>query len=151
MHFAICNQAHVVLGRSISTSSAAPSSNVNSVSSILHDAARITDWNKDLALCKSSPACSSYAGRIGWEALNHACSQQCPHLDVAEALIKAYPAALLQEKEKGWLTLHYACCLKAPKAVVRVLLHMHPELGKTDDVAKGDHLGRTPLFYSRPL
>jgi ankyrin repeat protein len=64
-----------------------------------------------------------------------------------EALIKAYPDALMTEEEKGWLPLHYACRFKAPKAVVSLLLHMHPEKGKIG-VTKKDNLGRTPLYYA---
>lgn len=114
---------------------------------MIHDAARITDWNEVLDLCGRYPRAASYAGRDGWTALHHACNRRCPRPDVVEALIRAYPEALLQEEEKSWLPLHYACRFKAPKAVVRLLLHMYPESGRIA-VETRDRLGRRPLYYA---
>ena len=136
----------VTLGRSASTASG-PKTDGKGVSSIIHDAARITDWNNVLELCESNPEAASYAGRDGWTALHHACNRRCPRPDVVEALIRAYPAALLQEEEKSWLPLHYACRFKAPKEVVRLLLHMYPESGRIA-VSTRDRQGRRPLYYA---
>jgi len=117
------------------------------VASTIHDAARITDWDKVLKLCGTLPEHAKYSGRDGWTALHHACNRRCPLPEVAEALIRAYPGALLKEEEKGWLPLHYACRFKAPKDVVRLLLQLYPDKGRTS-VSKRDRLGRTPLFYA---
>jgi ankyrin repeat protein len=138
-----------IVGRCVTTvsGSIATSSDLYAVASVIHDAARITDWNRVLSLCQSNPEFASYAGRDGWTALHHACNRRCPRPEVAEALINAYPAALLQEEEKGWLPLHYACRFKAPKSVVNLLLYLFPESGKAA-VAKVDRLGRTPLYYA---
>ena len=119
------------------------------VSSVIHDAARITNWDQVLELCRTHPEAARYTGRDGWTALHHACNRRCPFPHVVEALIAAHPGALLkQDKDKwGWLPLHYACRFKAPTEVVRLLLHLNPERGlKT--VAKRDRMGRTPLFYA---
>lgn len=117
------------------------------LSSAIHDAARITNWDKVLELCAEHPEYARYIGRDGWTALHHACNRRCPHANVVEALIKAFPSALLKQVDKGWLPLHYACRFKAPKEVVRLLLHMYPDKGlKT--VSKVDRLGRTPLYYA---
>jgi ankyrin repeat protein len=134
------------LGRSVSAVSG-PKTDINGVSSIIHDAARITDWHKVLELCESHPEAAAYAGRDGWTALHHACNRRCPRPDVVEALIRAYPAALLQEEEKSWLPLHYACRFKAPKEVVRLLLHMYPDSGRIA-VETRDRQGRRPLYYA---
>lgn len=117
------------------------------VSSTIHDAARITDWDKVLDLCGTNPEFAKYSGRDGWTALHHACNRRCPLPEVAEALIRAYPGALLKEEDKGWLPLHYACRFKAPKDVVRLLLQLYPDKGRAS-VSKRDRLGRTPLFYA---
>jgi ankyrin repeat protein len=136
---------HASLNRNISLGG--PKIDSNGISSVIHDAARITDWNQVLELCKTCPQNAQYAGRDGWTALHHACNRRCPYPDVVEALIHAYPGALLQEDEKSWLPLHYACRFKAPKEVVRLLLHMHPESGKIA-VSARDRQGRTPLYYA---
>jgi ankyrin repeat protein len=133
--------------RSVSSPSGGPKTDSKGVSSVIHDAARITDWSTVLELCESRPEAASYAGRDGWTALHHACNRRCPRADVVEALIRAYPAALLQEEEKSWLPLHYACRFKAPTDVVRLLLHMYPESGRIAVEAR-DKQGRTPLYYA---
>lgn len=115
--------------------------------SAIHDAARITDWEKVLHLCETHPEYAQYAGADGWTALHHTCNRRCPQPRVAQALIEAYPDALLEEEEKGWLPLHYACRFKAPKEVVHLLLSMFPDKGKTS-VSRKDRLGRTPLYYA---
>jgi hypothetical protein len=61
------------------------------LSSVIHDAARITDWDQVLKLCKTEPRFAQYAGRDGWTALHHACNRRIPHAHVAEALIHAFP------------------------------------------------------------
>lgn len=137
----------ILLRRTLSTASGSPKTDSKGVSSVIHDAARITDWNKVLELCDSHPDAAAYAGRDGWTALHHACNRRCPRADVVEALIRAYPAALLQEEEKSWLPLHYACRFKAPKEVVRLLLHMFPESGRIA-VETRDRQGRRPLYYA---
>ena len=124
-----------------------PSVDAHGVSSVIHDAARITDWNKVLHLCQSMPEAAAYKGRDGWTALHHACNRRCPRPDVVQALIQAYPEALLQEEEKSWLPLHYACRFKAPKEVVRLLLHMVPESGRVS-IRTRDSKGRRPLYYA---
>lgn len=116
-------------------------------SSLIHDAARITDWDKVLELCNTHPDFAKYTGGDGWTALHHACNRRCPRPEVVEALIEAYPDALSTEEEKGWLPLHYACRFKAPKEVVHLLLHSYPEKGKAA-VAKKDRQGRPPLYYA---
>ena len=116
-------------------------------SSIIHDAARITDWDEVLQLCRTHPEYAKYTGADGWTALHHACNRRCPRHEVVEALIEAYPDALATEEEKGWLPLHYACRFKAPKEVVHLLLHLYPTMGQAA-VAKKDRQGRTPLYYA---
>ena len=131
--------------------SASPSLNnsqdENAVSSVIHDAARITNWRSVLQLCRSNPEAAQYAGPDGWTALHHACNRRCPQADVAEALIRAYPDALLEIEEKGMTPLHYACRFKAPKEVVRLLLHLYPARGRAA-VSARDKKGRTPLYYA---
>lgn len=116
-------------------------------SSLIHDAARITDWDQVLRLCHTSPEFAKYTGADGWTALHHACNRRCPRPEVVEALIEAYPNALSTEEEKGWLPLHYACRFKAPKEVVHLLLHLYPDMGQAA-VAKKDRQGRPPLYYA---
>jgi len=113
----------------------------------IHDAARVTDWPRVLRLCETHPDAARYKGRDGSTALHHACNRRCPDPDVADGLIRAYPDALLDEEEKGWTPLHYACRFKAPKDVVRLLLHLFPDKG-CQAVFKRDRLGRTPLYYA---
>lgn len=124
-----------------------PKTDSKGISSVIHDAARITDWDKVMELCATHPNAAAYSGKDGWTALHHACNRRCPRADVVEALIRANPAALLQEEEKFWLPLHYACRFKAPKNVVRLLLHLYPESGKIAVEAR-DKQGRTPLYYA---
>jgi ankyrin repeat protein len=119
----------------------------STVSSVIHDAARITNWKTVKLLCGADPEAASYVGRDRWTALHHACNRRCPYPDVVEALIGAYPDALLQEEDKGWLPLHYACRFKAAKDVVRLLLRMDPIKGRTA-VTRLDRQGRTPLYYA---
>ena len=117
------------------------------ISSAVHDAARITNWATVKQLCETMPEAACYVGRDRWTALHHACNRRCPYPDVVEALIRAYPDALISEEDKGWLPLHYACRFKAPKDVVRLLLQMDPEKGRTA-VTRLDRQGRTPLYYA---
>ncbi|KAL3944375.1 MAG: hypothetical protein SGBAC_001539 [Bacillariaceae sp.] len=119
----------------------------SNVSSAIHDAARITNWATVKELCESDPEAASYIGRDRWTALHHACNRRCPYPDVVEALITAYPDAVLQDEDKGWLPLHYACRFKAPKDVVRLLIHMYADKGKLA-VNRLDRQGRTPLYYA---
>ena len=116
-------------------------------SSLIHDAARITDWDRALELCHTNPDYAKYTGGDGWTALHHACNRRCPRPEVVEALIQAYPDALSTEEEKGWLPLHFACRFKAPKEVVHLLLHSYPDKGQAA-VAKKDRQGRPPLYYA---
>jgi ankyrin repeat protein len=117
------------------------------VSSAIHDAARITDWETVKDFCEQDPEAAKFVGRDRWTALHHACNRRCPKADVVEALIRANPDALLLEAEKGWYPLHYACRFKAPKEVVRLLVHLFPGKGKKA-VQKQESLGRTPLYYA---
>jgi ankyrin repeat protein len=120
---------------------------IDGVSSVVHDAARITNWQYVKTLCEQNPIAASYVGRDGWTALHHACNRRCPYADVVEALIRAYPDALLKEEDKGWTPLHYASRFKADKDVVRLLLHQFPDLGHKA-VSLIDRQGRTPLYYA---
>mmetsp|Transcript_1745 Transcript_1745/g.2886 ORF Transcript_1745/g.2886 Transcript_1745/m.2886 type:complete len:947 (-) Transcript_1745:51-2891(-) len=131
----------------VSSTSPSREDDVGGVSSVIHDAARITNWQTVVELCQSQPEAAAYIGRDGWTALHHACNRRCPYPNVVEALIKAYPDALLVEEEKGWLPLHYACRFKAPKDVVRLLLHLYPEKGRFG-VSRPDRKGRSPLYYA---
>lgn len=119
----------------------------NAISSIIHDEARIEQWDRVLHLCKTQPQHAQYAGPDGWTALHHACSRRCDRVDLVEALLRAYPSALLDLNEKGMTPLHYACRFKAPREVVRLLLYLFPALGKLA-VSKRDALGRTPFWYA---
>lgn len=119
----------------------------SAISSEIHDAARILNWQTVADLCQKIPEAAGYIGTDGWTALHHACNRRCPYPKVVESLIKAYPDALLIAEEKGWLPLHYACRFKAPKDVVKLLLHMHPEKGKVG-VSRPDRKGRSPLYYA---
>jgi ankyrin repeat protein len=120
---------------------------VSGFSSVIHDAARITDWNRVLTACQREPQDAAYTGRDGWTALHHACNRRCPYPDVVEALIRAYPEALLKEVDNGWLPLHYACRFKAPRDVIRLLLSCCDEKSRVS-VSKRDRQGRTPLYYA---
>ena len=119
----------------------------NAISSIIHDEARIEQWDTVLQLCKTHPQHVQYAGPDGWTALHHACSRRCNRVDLVEALLRAYPSALLDLNEKGMTPLHYACRFKAPRDVIRLLLNLFPALGKLA-VSKRDALGRTPFWYA---
>jgi len=119
----------------------------NIVSSDIHDAARIGNWETVATLCQEKPEAAAYIGADGWTALHHVCNRRCPHPKVVESLIRAYPDALLIAEEKVWLPLHYACRFKAPKDVVALLLHMHPEKGR-EAVSRPDRRGRSPLYYA---
>jgi len=119
----------------------------DTVSSIIHDEARIMTWDKVLLLCKSHPQHAKYANDGGWTALHHACNRRCDRADVVKALVEAYPGALLDLEDQGKTPLHYACRFKAPKDSVRVLLHQDPSLGHRA-VSKRDRKGRTPLWYA---
>lgn len=131
---------------SSSSSSSFPSSEPV-FSSVIHDAARITNWTTVKSQCETNPEAARFVGRDRWTALHHACNRRCPYAGVVEALITAYPEALLVEEDKGWLPLHYACRFKAKKDVVRLLLHLYPEKGKMA-VSRVDRRGRTPLYYA---
>lgn len=117
------------------------------VTSLIHDAARITNWKSVLMLCKTHPQSARYCGPDGWTALHHACNRRCPEAPCVEALIRAYPDALLEVEEKNMTPLHYACRFKAPKEVVRLLLHLYPQRGRAA-VSMRDRRGRTPLYYA---
>jgi hypothetical protein len=128
-------------------SSSTSSSGVKGISSVIHDAARITDWQTVVELCQQQPKNAAFTGRDGWTALHHACNRRCPYPNVVESLIRAYPDALLMTEEKGWLPLHYACRFKAPKEVVRLLLQIYPGKGRVG-VSRPDRKGRSPLYYA---
>jgi len=115
--------------------------------SVIHDAARLTNWDTVLELCNTQPQYAHYAGPDGWTALHHACNRRCPRPDVVEALIRAYPDAMLDLEEKGMTPLHYACRFKAPREAVRLLLELYPRQGRAA-VSRRDKKGRTPLFYA---
>lgn len=134
-------------GPRVSSTSPSREEDVSGISSVIHDAARITNWQTVVDLCETHPEAAAYMGRDGWTALHHACNRRCPFPNVVEALIKAYPDALLVEEFQGWLPLHYACRFKAPKEVVRLLTQMDPEKGRIG-VSRLDRKGRSPLYYA---
>lgn len=131
----------------VSSTSPSREEDFSGISSVIHDAARITNWQTVVDLCECQPESAAYIGRDGWTALHHACNRRCPYPNVVDALIKAYPDALLVEEEKGWLPLHYACRFKAPTEVVRLLLNVYPEKGRLG-VSRPDRKGRSPLYYA---
>jgi ankyrin repeat protein len=138
---------HATFSRTLSSPTGPYRKDNYGVSSVIHDAARLTDWDMVLELCETHPQAAAYSGHDGWTALHQACNKRCPRVDVIKALINAYPAALLQEEVKSWLPLHLACRFKAPKAVVRLLLHMYPESGRIA-VQTTDKQKRRPLYYA---
>ena len=117
------------------------------VTSIIHDAARITNWTRVHSLSLSHPASARYSGPDRWTALHHCCSRRCPHAYVVEALFRVYPDALLCLDEKQWTPLHHAARFKAPRDVVQLLLKDHPDMGRTA-ASKRCSKGRSPLFYA---
>jgi len=131
----------------MTTSSSGDSCDNDLISSVIHDAARITDWETVAELCKKKPKNAEFIGRDGWTALHHACNRRCPYPNAVESLIRSFPDALLITEEKGWLPLHYACRFKAPKEVVRLLLQIYPEKGRIG-VSRPDRKGRSPLYYA---
>ena len=135
--------------RSASVPSAAEATmnDPRAVTSVIHDAARITQWTRVHSLALSHPASARYSGPDRWTALHHCCSRRCPHAYVVEALFRAYPAALLCLDEKQWTPLHHAARFKAPRDVVQLLLRDHPDMGRTA-AARRCSKGRSPLFYA---
>eukprot|EP00538_Stauroneis_constricta_P004391 CAMPEP_0119569778 /NCGR_PEP_ID=MMETSP1352-20130426/42614_1 /TAXON_ID=265584 /ORGANISM="Stauroneis constricta, Strain CCMP1120" /LENGTH=825 /DNA_ID=CAMNT_0007619389 /DNA_START=70 /DNA_END=2547 /DNA_ORIENTATION=- len=129
------------------SSHAVPSPNSSDATSAIHNAARITSWDKVMELCRNRPQDAKYAGPDGWTALHHACNRRCPRLDVMEALIDAYPDALLEEEKHGRTPLHFATRFKCPVDVVRLLIHLFPDKGRLA-VSKQDLEGRTPLYFA---
>jgi ankyrin repeat protein len=119
----------------------------DSISGIIHDYARVFNWEIVLQLCNTHPQFVKYAGPDGWTALHHACSRRCENIEVINALLKAYPQALVEICDKGMTPLHYACRFKAPHDAIRFLLNEYPTLGKLA-VKKRDAWGRTPLWYA---
>mmetsp|Transcript_5812 Transcript_5812/g.12646 ORF Transcript_5812/g.12646 Transcript_5812/m.12646 type:complete len:851 (-) Transcript_5812:90-2642(-) len=132
---------------SSSLPSSSSSSDPNAVTSLIHEAARITNWDRVHSLSLSHPASARYVGPDRWTALHHACSRRCPHPYVVEALFRAHPAALLCLDEKQWTPLTHAARFKAPRDVVRLLLHDHPDMGRVA-ASKRCSRGRSPLFYA---
>ena len=124
-----------------------PSDDTNTLSSAIHDAARITNWVLVAELSKSDPRAAAYAGPNYWTALHHACSRRCPHADVVESLLNAYPQALVETDDRGWTPLHQACRFKAPRDVVRLLLRAYPELGKRAACMRNGE-GRSALWLA---
>lgn len=118
------------------------------ISSAMHDAARLTNWDRVIEICQENPTAASYIGPGGYTALHHVCSRRCPKPDVFEAVIKACPEALLiEETTKGWTPLHLACRFKCKPEAVRKLLTLFPNKGK-HTVSKPDRQRRTPLYYA---
>jgi ankyrin repeat protein len=124
-----------------------PALDDDSIAGIIHDYARVYNWEIVLQLCNTHPQFVKYAGPDGWTALHHACSRRCAHIEVMDALLKAYPQALVEISDKGMTPLHYACRFKAPHDTIRFLLYEYPTLGKLA-VTKRDAWGRTPLWYA---
>jgi hypothetical protein len=120
----------------------------DNVTSIIHDAARVTDWISVNNLAQSHPESAAYKCPDGLTPIHHACSRRCPYPSVFHNLIQAYPNALTQIDEKGFTPLHYACRFKAPKEGVRLLLHLYKEKGCYAARLRCREKGRTPLFYA---
>jgi hypothetical protein len=59
----------------------------NGVSSVIHDAARITSWSTVKEVCQKDPEAARFIGRDRRTALHYACNRRCPYADVVEALI----------------------------------------------------------------
>ena len=117
--------------------------------SIIHDAARITDWRKVQSLATNHPHHASYKCDHGLTSLHHACTRRCPHPAVFQALISAYPHALVEKDDgKGWTPLHHACRFKCPTECVRLLLHSYPKYGRYACQVRDKDKGRTPLYYA---
>lgn len=128
--------------------SVAPRRYTAGISSAMHDAARLTNWDRVIEICEENPTAASYIGPGGYTALHHACSRRCPKPEVFEAVIKACPEALLiEETTKGWTPLHLACRFKCKPEAVRKLLTLFPAKGK-HTVSKPDRQRRTPLYYA---
>ena len=121
--------------------------NQHRVSSAMHDAARLKDWQRVVEICRQDPEAASYIGPGSMTALHHICDKRCPDEEVAEAVIRACPEALTAESSKGWTPLHYAGRFKCQKGVFKALLTIDPDKGKVT-VSKPDRLRRTPLFYA---
>ena len=120
----------------------------NNITSIIHDAARVTDWKSVNELAQTHPASAAYKCPDGLTPIHHACSRRCPNPYVFHNLIKANPNALTEIDDKGWTPLHYACRFKAPKEGVRLLLHLYKEKGCYAARLRCKEKGRTPLFYA---
>ena len=131
----------------IAASISGGSSDPRAATSVLHDAARITSWDRVHSLALSQPASARYTAPDGWTPLHHTCSRRCPHAYVVEALFRAYPGALVCPDDRGFTPLHHAARFKAPRDVVRLLLRDRPEMGKVA-AAKRCSRGRSPLFYA---
>lgn len=149
------------VGHSSSTSNLIPTNNYentnlnvnhdddkNKITSIIHDAARVTDWTSVNMLAQSHPASAAYKCPDGLTPIHHACSRRCPNPSVFFNLIKANPHALTEIDEKGWTPLHYACRFKAPKEGVRLLLHLYKDKGCYAARLRCREKGRTPLYYA---
>lgn len=117
------------------------------VSSAMHDAARLKDWQKVLDISRRDPDSASYIGPGSMTALHHICDKRCPLEEVAAAVIRACPEALTAESSNGWTPLHYAGRFKCVEGVVKALLTIYPHKGK-ETVSKPDRSRRTPLFYA---
>mmetsp|Transcript_11366 Transcript_11366/g.27234 ORF Transcript_11366/g.27234 Transcript_11366/m.27234 type:complete len:518 (-) Transcript_11366:461-2014(-) len=118
------------------------------ISTEIHDAARLGNWEKVQELLRSRPEAAAYVGENGWTALHHACNRRCNNIEMMRALIDAYPDALLvTENQHRWTPLHYACRFKAPSEAVRLLLSMYPEKGRVC-ASRPDKKDRLPLFFA---
>jgi len=122
--------------------------NPNAITSIIHDAARITDWTSVNNLAQTHPSSAKYKCPDGLTPIHHACSRRCPYPSVFHNLIKANPDALTEIDEKGWTPLHYACRFKAPMEGVRLLLHLYKDRGYYAARLRCREKGRTPLYYA---
>jgi len=118
--------------------------------SIIHDEARVCNWEHVLTLCNTHPHLAAYTSpRESQTALHHACDRRCPIPAVFESLIRAFPEALvLLDQAKGWTPLHCACRFKAPLEAIELLLHLVPEYGRRAAQEKCKVMGRIPLFYA---
>lgn len=116
--------------------------------SIIHEAARIGDWESVLTLAQTHPSSAAYKCPAGLTPLHHTSSRRCPQIPVFYELIRAHPQALLTVDEKGWTPLHYGCRFKAPAKAIALLLQSVPDMGVWSARQRCKSKGRTPLYYA---
>lgn len=133
--------------------------------SILHDLARVYNWQAVVARCVSHPWEARYLGPDRLNALHLICNRR-PTLEVVKAVVEADVSQCEVQDAKGWTPLHYCCRFKVSLAVVNYLLkassrsNSSSSLMSTDGSNNGnansgggavrmrDFQGKTPLYYA---